>query len=101
MPVLHFNGGPAAAQRLTAACIGTFVMVESGLLDHQRATTTWWLAPLFRKRYPKALLEESSMIVRSGRFITATERSPRTRRPFGPAFRSLGSRDLEPGVFAR
>lgn len=56
---------------MTAACIGTFVMAESGLLDHQHATTTWWLAPLFRKRYPEVLLEESHMIVRSGRFVTA------------------------------
>lgn len=56
---------------MSAACIGTFVMAESGLLDHQRATTTWWLAPLFRRRYPNVLLEESSMIVKSGRFVTA------------------------------
>jgi transcriptional regulator GlxA family with amidase domain len=56
---------------VTAACIGTFVLAESGLLDHQRATTTWWLAPLFRKRYPAVVLDESSMIVRSGRFVTA------------------------------
>jgi transcriptional regulator GlxA family with amidase domain len=56
---------------MTAACVGTFVMAESGLLDHQRATTTWWLAPLFRKRYPNVMLEESNMIVRSGRFVTA------------------------------
>jgi transcriptional regulator GlxA family with amidase domain len=56
---------------MSAACIGTFVMAESGLLDRQRATTTWWLAPLFRERYPEVLLEESHMIVRSGRFITA------------------------------
>ena len=56
---------------MTAACIGTFVMAESGLLDHQRATTTWWLAPLFRKRYPNVLLDESNMIVKSGRFVTA------------------------------
>lgn len=56
---------------MTAACIGTFVMAESGLLDRQRATTTWWLAPLFRKRYPSVLLDESNMIVSSGRCVTA------------------------------
>ena len=56
---------------VSAACIGTFVLAESGLLDQQRATTTWWLAPLFRKRYPAVLLDESSMIVKSGRFVTA------------------------------
>ncbi len=56
---------------VTAACIGTFIMAESGLLDAQRATTTWWLAPLFRRRYPDVVLEDSSMIVESGRFVTA------------------------------
>jgi transcriptional regulator GlxA family with amidase domain len=56
---------------MAAACIGTFVMAESGLLDHHHATTTWWLAPLFRKRYPHVLLDESNMIVKSGRFVTA------------------------------
>src|SRR5262249_53230263 len=56
---------------MTAACIGTFVMAESGLLDHQRATTTWWLVPVFRRRYPSVLLDESQMIVKSGRMVTA------------------------------
>lgn len=56
---------------MTAACIGTFVLAESGLLDHQHATTTWWLAPVFRKRYPKVVLDDSNMIVRSGQFVTA------------------------------
>jgi len=56
---------------MAAACIGTFVMAESRLLDHQRSTTTWWLAPLFRARYPQVLLEESHMIVKSGRCLTA------------------------------
>jgi transcriptional regulator GlxA family with amidase domain len=56
---------------MTAACIGTFVMAEAGLLDHHRATTTWWLAPMFRKRYPNVQLDESNMIVTSGSFVTA------------------------------
>jgi len=56
---------------MTAACVGTFVMAESGLLDHQKATTTWWLAPLFRRRYPSVQLDESYMIVKSGRVVTA------------------------------
>jgi transcriptional regulator GlxA family with amidase domain len=56
---------------MSAACIGTFVMAESGLLDRQQATTTWWLAPLFRKRYPAVRLDESNMVVKSGRFVTA------------------------------
>jgi transcriptional regulator GlxA family with amidase domain len=56
---------------IAAACIGTFVLAESGLLDRERSTTTWWLAPLFRRRYPNVLLEESNMIVKSGRFVTA------------------------------
>ena len=56
---------------VTAACIGTFVLAESGLLDAQQATTTWWLAPLFRRRYPNVMLDESNMLVKSGRFVTA------------------------------
>ncbi len=56
---------------ISAECIGTFVLAQSGLLDGQRATTTWWLGPLFRKRYPNVQLEDSSMLVPSGRFVTA------------------------------
>src|SRR6185369_11853645 len=60
-----------AGANVAAACIGTFVLAESGLLRGHTATTTWWLAPLFRRRYPGVALEEARMIVASGRFITA------------------------------
>jgi transcriptional regulator GlxA family with amidase domain len=56
---------------LSAACAGTFVLAESGLLNQQRATTTWWLAPMFRERYPQVSLDESDMVIKSGNLVTA------------------------------
>src|SRR5271163_1317978 len=60
-----------AGATVAAACIGTFVLAESAVLDGQDATTTWWLAPLFRQRYPKVRLDESRIILPSGQFVTA------------------------------
>jgi len=54
-----------------AACIGTFVLAEAGMLEGEEATTTWWLAPLFRQRYPGVRLDESRIIVHSHAILTA------------------------------
>lgn len=57
--------------QLAASCIGTFLLADTGLLDHREATTTWSLAPLFRQRYPNVLLNESRMLVPSDVGVTA------------------------------
>lgn len=61
----------AGGAQVGASCMGTFMLAEAGLLDGGEATTTWWLGPLFRQRYPKVALDETRMLVQSGRIVTA------------------------------
>ncbi len=61
----------AEGVQIGAACIGTFLLADTGLLDGRAATTTWSLAPLFRQRYPKVSLDESRMLVPTEVGVTA------------------------------
>ena len=61
----------AGGARIGAACIGGFLLAESGLLNGHDATTAWWLGPLFRQRYPEVRLDETRMLVPSGDVVTA------------------------------
>jgi transcriptional regulator GlxA family with amidase domain len=61
----------AAGAALAAGCASTFLIAETGLLNNRRATTTWWLGPLFRERYPTVDLVTDRIVVPDWPIATA------------------------------
>lgn len=60
-----------AGATVAASCASTFILAEAGLLTGRRATTTWWLAPMFRKRYPDVELVAEQIVVADWPIATA------------------------------
>jgi len=56
---------------IASSCSAVFLVASAGLLDARRATTTWWLAPLFRNLFPKVMLDTDAMVLTDGSVTTA------------------------------
>ncbi|MGD5673869.1 DJ-1/PfpI family protein, partial [Xanthomonas citri pv. citri] len=53
----HANG-----RLIGAFCSGVFLLAGAGLLDHRRATITWWLQGELRQRHPTIDLAADAVI---------------------------------------
>ncbi len=61
----------AAGLTIAASCSATFLLGAAGVLDGGPATTTWWLAKDFARRFPSVDVRVDSMVVTHGRVISA------------------------------
>jgi transcriptional regulator GlxA family with amidase domain len=61
----------ARGAKVATSCSGVFLFAAAGLLAGRRATTTWWLAPLFRRWHPDVRLNADALVVSDGPVTTA------------------------------
>lgn len=61
----------AAGRLIGAFCSGVFLLAEAGLLDHRRATTTWWLQSELKRRFPKIDLASDAVVTSADRIVCA------------------------------
>ena len=62
----HAQGGT-----LAASCGGVFALAATGLLSGRPATTHWFLAEAFQRRFPDIRLDPDKMVIEDGDIITA------------------------------
>lgn len=61
----------ARGARILSVCSGAFLLAETGLLDGRRATTHWFYAAEFARRFPKVDLDPGVLYVDEGSVMTS------------------------------
>lgn len=67
----YISAAAARGVTVTGACTGTFFLAEAGVLNGRQATTSWWLGPAFRSRYPLVDLDTRATLVQDAGVATA------------------------------
>ncbi|MGC5021205.1 helix-turn-helix domain-containing protein [Micromonospora sp. DT47] len=62
----HRRGG-----RIVAICSGAFLLAQTGLLDHRRATTHWRMAAELAARFPNVQVEPDTLYIDLGDIATS------------------------------
>lgn len=70
-PTEFISHAAASGVVVAGACTGTFFLAEAGVLNGRQATTSWWLGPAFRARYPLVDLDTRATLVHDANVATA------------------------------
>ncbi|WP_277976207.1 GlxA family transcriptional regulator [Pantoea endophytica] len=71
VPANWMSGLYDAGVTLCSVCAGAFVLAETGLIDHRRATTHWAFAQTLSERFPQVEVAVENMVIDDGDIITA------------------------------
>lgn len=70
----YFSGLAQALAKgsiIAAHCTGTFILAGSGLLEHKKATSSWFFKDVFQSLYPNVHLQLNKLLVQDGNLLTA------------------------------
>jgi transcriptional regulator GlxA family with amidase domain len=58
-------------RRIASVCTGAYLLAEAGLLDGRRATTHWYAAEDFARRFPAVTVDHDPIFIRDGPIWTS------------------------------
>jgi transcriptional regulator GlxA family with amidase domain len=80
---------------VASSCTGTLLVASSGVLDGRRATTAWWLAPVFKELFPAVELDTAELVLTDGACTTAGAAMAQMDLMVGLVARHAGARIAE------